>query len=193
MNCWIIFGATITIHSEHDWKLSSLFQCMSRQEYEKVTRLVGKIPDNFFRGLGNIFFEPSSDAFEQSRFFLSSGGFRTYFLIVLYRVARFFLVLYTKMGKHTKWPWNITISSEIYHMAMTFWNFTKIFLCKTLENYPNWDFWFGNMPSGNLGFAERIRIGYVKLIGLFSKENKTKVSSRASMRAYVNDVFVYLI
>jgi hypothetical protein len=34
--------------------------------------------------------------------------------------------------------------------------YTSIFHCKILRNYPNWYFWFENMPAGNLA-VERNR------------------------------------
>jgi hypothetical protein len=30
--------------------------------------------------------------------------------------------------------------------------YNNIFHSKTLKNYPNWDFWFENKPSGNPGY-----------------------------------------
>jgi hypothetical protein len=39
--------------------------------------------------------------------------------------------------KYTKWPQNIPNGHKIYIIARP----SKI--------YPNWDFWFENMPSGN--------------------------------------------
>jgi hypothetical protein len=34
-------------------------------------------------------------------------------------------------------------------MNQVFIKYTNIFHCKTLQNYPNLDFWFENKPSGN--------------------------------------------
>jgi hypothetical protein len=61
---------------------------------------------------------------------------------------------------YTKLPWTITNSHKIYQMAVQYtkwpWNIgTNIFHCKTLKIYPNWHFWFENIPSGNPGLAKR--------------------------------------
>jgi hypothetical protein len=56
------------------------------------------------------------------------------------RVARFFLVQYTKMGvKYTKLPQNIPDIHRIYQMAVKRPNsikYTSIFHCKTLQKLP---------------------------------------------------------
>jgi hypothetical protein len=65
------------------------------------------------------------------------------------RFARFIMVQHTKTGKlcqltikYTKLPQNTYIDQ----MAI---KYTNIFHYKILQIYPNWDFWFENIPSGN--------------------------------------------
>jgi hypothetical protein len=61
--------------------------------------------------------------------------------------------------KYTKWSQNIPNGSKMDQLAI---KFTNICHCKTLKIYPNWDFWFENIPSGNpVGAAKRGK----KLVG----------------------------
>jgi hypothetical protein len=69
------------------------------------------------------------------------------------KVARFSLAQLTKMvkmyqitQKYTKQQYNISNGRKIDQM---FIKYTNIFHCKTLQNLPNLDFWFENIPSGN--------------------------------------------
>jgi hypothetical protein len=48
--------------------------------------------------------------------------------------------------KYTKWPYNISNGRKIDQMVI---KYTKIFYSKTLQNLPDWDFWFVNKPSGS--------------------------------------------
>jgi hypothetical protein len=81
--------------------------------------------------------------------------------LVLARVARFFLVQHTKTEniyqmttKYTKRPKSTPNGCKIDQMSI---KYTNIFHCKTLKNYPNLDFWFENIPSGNPGFGGNIK------------------------------------
>jgi hypothetical protein len=65
------------------------------------------------------------------------------------RVARFFSTQYTKIGENianyhniAKWPYNQPNDRKIFR----YFSFQRPF-----KIYPNWDFWFENKPSGNLG------------------------------------------
>jgi hypothetical protein len=57
------------------------------------------------------------------------------------RLARFFLPQHTKTVKII--PNNKNIPNGHKN--------DSIFHSKALQNYPNWDFWFENKPSGNPG------------------------------------------
>jgi hypothetical protein len=64
-------------------------------------------------------------------------------------VARFLLIQHTKTGKNTKyikWTQNILNGRKINQVAM---KYTNIFYSRPSKIFPNWDFWFENMPSGN--------------------------------------------
>jgi hypothetical protein len=50
--------------------------------------------------------------------------------------------------KYTKWPQNIPNGHKIYQMATKYIKYT---IARPSKFYPNWDFWFENMPSGNPG------------------------------------------
>jgi hypothetical protein len=54
--------------------------------------------------------------------------------------------------KYTNWASNIPNGNEIDQMGIKFAN---IFLCKTSEIYPNWEFGFENISSGNPGRINR--------------------------------------
>jgi hypothetical protein len=73
--------------------------------------------------------------------------------LVCVRVARLFLLQHTKMGK------NIPNNQEIYQMSIKLANgrkiyrmdikYINIFFARHSRIYPNLDFWFENIPSGN--------------------------------------------
>jgi hypothetical protein len=63
------------------------------------------------------------------------------------------LVQHTKTGKnipnnpkYNKWSQNILNGRKIDQMSI---KYTNIFHCMTVQNLPNWDFWFENLPAGN--------------------------------------------
>jgi hypothetical protein len=71
------------------------------------------------------------------------------------RVARFFLIQYTKMGENipnyknfTEWSQNIPNAQKIFQMTRKYTNISNL---RTSNIYPNWDFWSENIPSGNPG------------------------------------------
>jgi hypothetical protein len=53
---------------------------------------------------------------------------------------------YQNGEKYTKLPQNIPNGHKIDQLVI---KYIKIFHSKTLQNYPNWDFWLENKPSGN--------------------------------------------
>jgi hypothetical protein len=56
------------------------------------------------------------------------------------------------------------IGTKIDQMGI---KFTNIFLCKTLQNFPNLDFWFENIPSGNLALTSDIEeVGFSLFLSL---------------------------
>jgi hypothetical protein len=55
--------------------------------------------------------------------------------------------IYTKMTtKYTKWPYNIRNGCKMDQMAI---NLPTYFIARHSKIYPNWDFWFESIPSGN--------------------------------------------
>jgi hypothetical protein len=74
----------------------------------------------------------------------------TYFEAIVTGVARFLLVKHTKRGKNIPYD---EIIHKIYPMAVkqTKWpqNIPTSSIVRPFKIYPNWDFWFENMPSGN--------------------------------------------
>jgi hypothetical protein len=56
-----------------------------------------------------------------------------------------------KRGKYTKRPQSIPIGHKIYQMAVNYskWTCSNLLHFLALENYPNWEFWYENIPSGN--------------------------------------------
>jgi hypothetical protein len=66
------------------------------------------------------------------------------------RVARFFLVCDTKTGKMYKTTQNVPSGHKIFQMAIKYSKWPQnISTFSNLKNYPNWDLWFENKPSGN--------------------------------------------
>jgi hypothetical protein len=62
--------------------------------------------------------------------------------------------------------------------------------CKYLrpsQKYPNWDFWFENIPSGNSGFESRFRLLEGELFLAFSKLSFTKFWSKN----YAKNILMY--
>jgi hypothetical protein len=51
--------------------------------------------------------------------------------------------------KHIKGQPNIPNGHNIYIPTKWSWNLPTSFITKPSKIYPNWDFWFENMPSGN--------------------------------------------
>jgi hypothetical protein len=51
-----------------------------------------------------------------------------------------------------KWAQNIPNGGKIFQIGL---NCTNIFNLKAPKIYPNWDFWFQNIPSGNPGWGSR--------------------------------------
>jgi hypothetical protein len=74
----------------------------------------------------------------------------TFLIHVVSRVARFFLVHYTKTGKNTEQTKNVPNGHKISKMSvkMTI-NILTFSNLRPSKNYPNWDFCFENKPSGN--------------------------------------------
>jgi hypothetical protein len=64
-------------------------------------------------------------------------------------------------------------------MAITYIN---IFQSKALQNYPNWDFWFENKPSGNPGLP---RVGV--LVKKYCRKNQF-VQSAVFASFFVGDL-----
>jgi hypothetical protein len=98
----------------------------------------------------NIYVEPTGTSYFTTTCFKSRDAIHNYFLH-LSRVARFFLVQHNTTGKihqliikFTKRPQS---NCKIDQLAIPI--NTNIFICTTLKIYPNQDFWFENMPSGN--------------------------------------------
>jgi hypothetical protein len=54
--------------------------------------------------------------------------------------------MYQINPKYAKWSQNFPNVSKIFQMVIKYFN---IFQPKALKNYPDWDFWFENKPSGN--------------------------------------------
>jgi hypothetical protein len=48
--------------------------------------------------------------------------------------------------KYTKWPQNIQNGSTIDQISI---NISTASIARPSKIYPNWDFWFEKMPSGN--------------------------------------------
>jgi hypothetical protein len=63
--------------------------------------------------------------------------------ILLVRVARFFLTQYTKAVE------NVPDCHKIYQMAIEYTKWPNFSVSKPSKIYPNWDFWFENIASGN--------------------------------------------
>jgi hypothetical protein len=73
-------------------------------------------------------------------------------LSVLTRIARYFLVQHTKNGKkyewtikYTKWKYKIPKCNKIDQMVI---NLPTSSIARPSKIYPNWDFWFENIPYG---------------------------------------------
>jgi hypothetical protein len=60
-----------------------------------------------------------------------------------------------KWGKYTKLPQNIPNYHKIYQMTTKYtkWpqNKPTLSITRPSKIYPNWDFWFENIPYGNPG------------------------------------------
>jgi hypothetical protein len=93
------------------------------------------------------------------------------------RVARFFLVQFTKMAimqqmapTYTKWPQHIQIGHKMKQMVV---KDIKIIRSKAFQIVPKLGVWFGNKPSGNPGARApcRTRAPEFKQNGAFSGSN----------------------
>jgi hypothetical protein len=76
------------------------------------------------------------------------------------RVARFFMTQCTKTGKiYTILPQNYRMAVKYTNCQYLIPNGHKIFQpfsnSRLSQIYPNWDFWFENIPSGNPGPQEK--------------------------------------
>jgi hypothetical protein len=76
------------------------------------------------------------------------------------RVARFFLVQNTKMGKNIpkdhkfhQMDINIPFGRKRDKMAI---KIPTSSIARPSKIYPKWDFWFENIPSGNTGLLKRV-------------------------------------
>jgi hypothetical protein len=67
----------------------------------------------------------------------------------------------TKTGKFTKWPQTITNGHKLYQMATKYtkwpYNVPTPSMARPSKIYPNSDFWFENIPSGNPAFKGQKR------------------------------------
>jgi hypothetical protein len=100
------------------------------------------------------------------------------------RVARFFLVQYTKAGKIYQMTTKLTNARKIYLKVVKYSNspeYTTTFAIPgSSKMYPNWDFWSEKKPSGNPGRNETNEPAHLnaKLLQLTSLTQRTKHSSR---------------
>jgi hypothetical protein len=74
--------------------------------------------------------------------------------------------MYQNGGKYTKLPLcKLPNGNKIYEMFEI--KLTNIFHCKTLQNLPESDFWFVNIPSGNpvlLDMSNKTSFTFITLV-----------------------------
>jgi hypothetical protein len=89
----------------------------------------------------------------KQRIFYRSIGFDEKQKRLHSRVAGFFLVQHTKRGKihqmttyNTKWPKIYLMVGKLTKLPQ---NIPTSSIVRPSKIYPNWNFWFENIPSGN--------------------------------------------
>jgi hypothetical protein len=89
--------------------------------------------------------------------------------------------IYQNGGKYTKLPLNYHIAiPRMYQMAVIYskWH-TNLSIPKPCKMYPNWDFWFENIPSGNPAVHSRS-----KQIGFYLRNGDSIAQCRSPLFAF---------
>jgi hypothetical protein len=73
-------------------------------------------------------------------------------MIIMQGCQIFIDTIYQNGGKYTKITTTLPNGHKVYQMAVKYSKLVNVLTYSSLwpsRNYPNWNFWFKNIPSGN--------------------------------------------